>query len=443
MLNSTNIGTGLSGNQKKIEIQNGECNQNNNLFGTRFKLDYVIPLYESTSQDIDIGIVHSKEFGYNGIVVKDGNIHILPVERIVSGLDDRDSGINLVHKLFGVPSDSWRLVYDEKRQRISVWPKLRAAGKLGEFNTLGPTKSSSSTLSHVESAFNNLVKNGGSQAFNSFSGAITVYKLDKPLTVYRIEGATGNKIDLDKTGRYWSTTPPNKPTQYALENAMHPKFYATYGKDGNQGKYNASLPGSHVVTATIPAGTVIYIGKVSEQHGFSGGAQQILLDNAALNSLQNKQAQTLSDFINKNPNNPNGGTNGPFGNNVNQNGLNESFKSTNPNNPTANAPGAEEGEIGGVAICDPNAIILNMNNSLYDLTADGYWLAFPSNSTASPFSNKELQQIIRELAQTVYIHNTFPFYSLHFTKEGTLYSVIHPAYQNTLVGKVIGNLRQV
>ncbi len=133
-----------------------------------------------------------------------------------------------------------------------------------------------------------------------------------------------------------------------------------------------------------------------------------------------------------------GGSTASFQNNLNQNGLTKSYNSTNPNNPLLET--AHQQDIGGVAVANPNAILLNMNSSLYDLTAKGYWLAFPFLTDGMPFSNEVLQQIIRSLAQNIYIHHTFPFYSLHFTKEGSLYSVIHPGYQNTPIGEVIGML---
>jgi hypothetical protein len=131
-----------------------------------------------------------------------------------------------------------------------------------------------------------------------------------------------------------------------------------------------------------------------------------------------------------------GGFTGSFQNNLNQNNLVDSYNSANPNQPLLKT--GHQQDIGGVAVANPNAVLLNLNSSLYDLTAEGYWITFPFLTKEAPFSNQWLQQIIRELAQNIYLHNTFPFYSLHFTKAGTLYSVIHPGYQNTLVGKVIG-----
>ncbi len=134
-----------------------------------------------------------------------------------------------------------------------------------------------------------------------------------------------------------------------------------------------------------------------------------------------------------------GGSTAGFQDKLNQSNLTKSYNGAHPDHPMQET--AHQQDIGGVAVGNPNGILLNLNSSLYDLTADGYWITFPfltDKTDKAPFSNQWLQQIIRELAQNVYIHNTFPFYSLHFTKEGTLYSVIHPAYQNTLVGKVIG-----
>ena len=42
-----------------------------------------------------------------------------------------------------------------------------------------------------------------------------------------------------------------------------------------------------------------------------------------------------------------------------------------------------------------------------------------------------------ELSVGIYRDKTLPFFSLHFNEDGALYPVIHPSYQNTLVGVVI------
>ncbi|KAG0088889.1 hypothetical protein BGZ92_005594 [Podila epicladia] len=62
------------------------------------------------------------------------------------------------------------------------------------------------------------------------------------------------------------------------------------------------------------------------------------------------------------------GSTGAFQNNLNQNNLIGSYNSTNPNQPLLKT--GHQQQIGGVAISNPNAILLNLNSSLYDLTAD-------------------------------------------------------------------------
>ncbi len=57
-----------------------------------------------------------------------------------------------------------------------------------------------------------------------------------------------------------------------------------------------------------------------------------------------------------------------------------------------------------------------------------------------PFSDDQLSQLTYELYNGVYNEETFPFFSLHFNTDGTMYPVIHPVYQNTIVGSVIGFL---
>ena len=139
-----------------------------------------------------------------------------------------------------------------------------------------------------------------------------------------------------------------------------------------------------------------------------------------------------------------GGTTAGFDNDVCQQGLVESYNNSNRNNPITSSPGAQKVEIGGVAIQAPPGQLKGLAPDLTDLINTGHWLVFPDKKEAgaqrTPFSDAQLQQLIRELTETIYLHNTYPFYSLHFAKDGSLYSIIHPAYQNTLVGQVISQL---
>ena len=91
------------------------------------------------------------------------------------------------------------------------------------------------------------------------------------------------------------------------------------------------------------------------------------------------------------------------------------------------------GKIGGVAV---SAATIKG-----PIDFDSHVFAIKANADGKmPFSDAQLKQICAELKRGIFEHNTYPFFSLHFNNDGNLYPVIHPAYQNTLVGEVIGLL---
>ena len=121
-----------------------------------------------------------------------------------------------------------------------------------------------------------------------------------------------------------------------------------------------------------------------------------------------------------------------------QTGLTKSFNITHPHNP-APEKGGTVGEIGGVA-CS-----LEYFKGLFDtpgsLFEESHYFCLPKvEDSQIPFSDDELKQIIRELAIGIYGHGTIPFFSLHFNQDADMFPVIHPAYANTLVGRVISLL---
>ena len=103
---------------------------------------------------------------------------------------------------------------------------------------------------------------------------------------------------------------------------------------------------------------------------------------------------------------------------------------------------AQNGVIGGVAT-KVGEIKGFKDSATFALHRENIFVIKVANDCGTdhqPFSSGELKQILRELAIGIYLHDTFPFFSLHFNEDGCLYPVIHPAYQNTLVGEVIGFL---
>lgn len=95
------------------------------------------------------------------------------------------------------------------------------------------------------------------------------------------------------------------------------------------------------------------------------------------------------------------------------------------------------GEIGGVAATV--GLIQDLPDSAAH-DADRYMICFPTDDGQIPFTEGQLKQIARENARAFYEHQTVPFFSLGFSEKHHLIPEIHPAFKNTLTGKVISLL---
>ncbi len=120
-----------------------------------------------------------------------------------------------------------------------------------------------------------------------------------------------------------------------------------------------------------------------------------------------------------------------------QNGLTESYNAGNPQRPVA-AKTSTGGSVGGVA--NETGIMEGLFDTCEALEEEEHYFYMPSPEGEAPFEDQELQQLLQELACGIFVHDTVPFFSLHFNGDSNMYPVIHPAYQNTLVGKVISLL---
>jgi len=128
-----------------------------------------------------------------------------------------------------------------------------------------------------------------------------------------------------------------------------------------------------------------------------------------------------------------------FKQNLQQTRLTDSYNSTHQDKPVPPKPGAS-GTIGGVA-CSAEFIEGLFESPEAFFEGEHYFCVTKFCDGSVPFSDQELRQILRELALGVYVYETFPFFSLHFSQDGlNLFPVIHPAYADTLVGRVIGLL---
>ena len=117
--------------------------------------------------------------------------------------------------------------------------------------------------------------------------------------------------------------------------------------------------------------------------------------------------------------------------------LTRSYNSNHPNHPVP-AKGASSGQIGGVG--HKLGIIEGLFDNPESIFDEEHYFMVPFRGGKMPFSNRELQRLLRELAIGIYAHEEVPFFSLEFNQEGHLFPAIHPVYENTLVGKVIGML---
>ncbi|OJU82142.1 MAG: hypothetical protein BGO10_04670 [Chlamydia sp. 32-24] len=127
-----------------------------------------------------------------------------------------------------------------------------------------------------------------------------------------------------------------------------------------------------------------------------------------------------------------------FEQNLQQAKLTKSYNSNHPDNPVSEK-GSTARDTGGVE-CRIE-YIEGLFDSIDELFENEFYFCLPNlPDNTVPFSNNELKQILRELAIGIYVHNTVPFFSLHFNQQGQLYPIIHPAYKNTLVGRTIAML---
>lgn len=322
-------------------------------------------------------------------ILQEGKITLIPGHKICNSLRPDEIGGELLKRLQKGGLKKWQFAYF--KGQLSVWPHLIAAGRNGDPREIPPPFSQRDNIS------GHIFRNRG-----------------------------------DK-GHFTRDTPENRAyIQAAVSNSSYKVGTDVYGKE----YYLKTMPDGKQSWAIVKDGKIVDGGcnnfpkkwKKDPSHKHGG-----YLVNTRIEKQSGKTPATEQ-----------------FRQILQQTKLTESYKSSNPNS-TIGPKGGSNGQIGGVG--NTTGMIKGLFDSPESIFETEHYFMVPfvqptdksqPHLEQSPvFSKEELQQIIRELAIGIYAHDTVPFFSLEFNQEGHLFPVIHPVYQNTLVGRVIGMLDYV
>lgn len=384
----------------------------------------------SPYQDPKLGTIQLWKYGQSligGILSQEGRLSLVPASRIKNPLNPSESSDFLVKRLEASSSSVWDLAYHVETSTLTVWPHLIAAGK-----EVQPIRIQGSPLRYTEEShlIYMLERNGCKTGIqkddpNVWIGGKYEYHLDR-------EGEGNNPhevthVDVTHTPEYKEKL--QKPILEKLKG-----YKDRYENDKNT--LNQKVKNGQI--SEREARKEEY--SIQKEYDKKKGELE-----KRLNFTDTKWRFAYGQSRPKDP--PGGGKpelgyRDPgvkqFHQNINQANLNQSFRATHPHNPIP-PKGGTGGQIGGVA-CSIDYIegLFDGPEALFE--KEHYFVLPGLTGENAPFSNEELSQILRELAIGIYAHSTVPFFSLHFNQDTDLFPIIHPVYQNTLVGRVIGML---
>lgn len=336
----------------------------------------------------------------------DKKLIIVPGTRLRNPLNPHETPGNLLKNIESHPDSNWDFVFDVRSLTITIWPHLEAAGKdKGVISRPVAIKGSPLRYTSEEELIKLLARNGYKPKPGDDPNAFVNEK-------------KGIQAHIDRAGE---GNDPHEPDHLDL------KFTSERFKKIQKEKelFNKK----YVENEKTKIQKEVQDGKITAREGNN--------KEYALDKRLTKQAETYADlnakwrfvYGEKPPTLPKG----PNPSNPAKKEFDQKLQQTKLDDEGG-------GTIGGVA-CG-----LDYFEGLFDnpqtLFEHDHFFCLPCLPNGKlPFSDEELGQILRELAIGIYVHDTIPFFSLHF-KQGTsdLFPVIHPAYENTLVGRVIGML---
>ncbi|MGK0182674.1 MAG: ankyrin repeat protein [Halioglobus sp.] len=327
------------------------------------------------------------------VIDADGKMDLVFSDRIYNGIQPNEIDSSLLKKLSGYPARDWDLVYLDKK--VFVWPHLKAAARDG---------------------------NAPPEGVNRYDLHLNVSNLSN-------EGKNNVRIVREwaiSKGYFLQPGRNSGPEVWGKNNPNNGRF-EWYLKIKPVGARNTGLMGDSYLPRIECRRTPGPNGKPSlylNPYTSSTGGRHVG-GHIPLEPNHNRQQQlqlARRQFVEL----------------LQHTRLTSSYNSSNPN---AQVPpkGPSGGQIGGVG--NSVGIISGLFDSIETMFEGEHRFQVPAVSGGKvPFTQPELQQIFRELAIGIYAHDSVPFFSLHFNGDANMYPVIHPAYENTLVGRVIGML---
>lgn len=348
---------------------------------------------------------HPKYIVVASVIDNDKKLIIVPGTRLRNPLNPYETPENLLKNLESHPNSNWDFVFDVHSLSITIWPHLEAAGKdKGTISRPVAIKGSPLRYTSEEELIKLLLRNGYIPKFGDPNAFVNEEK--------------GIEAHIDRAGE---GNDPHEPDH--LDMKFTKKKFKEIQKQQDDFNVDYEKNEKTKIQKEVKEGKITAREGKNKEHNLEKKLKKQTDTYAKLKAKWRFVYGEKPPILPKGPN-PSNPAKKEFDQKLQQTKLDDEGGGT----------------IGGVA-CG-----LDYFEGLFDnpqaLFEHDHFFCLPCLPKGKlPFSDEELRQILRELAIGIYVHDTIPFFSLHF-KQGTsdLFPVIHPAYENTLVGRVIGML---
>lgn len=385
-----------------------------------------MPYYDAEGRRIQLW--KTRQYGLIGTVFSPkGCLTIIPGEKILNPTQSNQSSTDLMAALEKSPSKNWVLALDVTRLAITIWPHLVGAG-----DQVRPIIVDASPFRHASEK--DLIHYLKHQGFKRSDHDPNVYvHRNQQITAHLDREGEGSHVHAEG----FKGTHVDFRVKPDLARAMKEERNQKNEQLVNQKKQELDQQVKDKKISPRQANHQLHsfkkeIDAQEREHSSFRTKWRFAYDQERPKNPPGGQQSVQSRTGNLDPSAKD------FLQKLQQTRLTDSYNSTHPKNPVP-AKGATGGDIGGVA-CSMGYIeeLFEGPEALFERDHVFCFPALPNGEM--PCTDAELRQILRELAIGIFTHSAVPFFSLHFNQNADQFPVIHPAYENTLVGRIISML---